>query len=193
MINKKIIFIHIPKTAGTSIIKYCQNNFSIYDGWDIKVKLLEKFNTDSSYINTHDFTKTNDIEKLSSYNKFTVVRNPYDRMVSWYFYITLFDKDKITKTFKEWIIDPLDNDFTPKEIDEKDFNSQCSFVDDTTNIIKYENLNEELSNFFGKKIILPIKNKTNHKHYLDYYDQETLDIVYKKYKKDFKKFNYKKI
>jgi len=36
-------------------------------------------------------------------------------------------------------------------------------------------------------------NKTNHDHYLEYYDKESLDVVYSKYKEDFDKYNYEKL
>ena len=68
----KTIFIHIPKNAGTSIEEYFGNN-------SFKVQP-----------NKHD--NIYDIKKMfpnpyNNYRKFTVIRNPYDKMVSWYFYL----------------------------------------------------------------------------------------------------------
>ena len=60
-------------------------------------------------------------------------------------------------------------------------------------IIKYENLNEELNEFFGKEINLPITNKSDHDHFSNYYDKESSGIIYDRYKKDFEKYNYKKL
>jgi hypothetical protein len=70
---------------------------------------------------------------------------------------------------------------------------QHTWVDETVKIIKYENLKKELNDLFEFKINLPIVNKTKHKHYLEYYNQKSLDIVYKRYKEDFDKFNYKRL
>lgn len=63
------------------------------------------------------------------------------------------------------------------------------------NIINFENLQED----FGKvctKLSLPyIKishmNKTNHKHYTEYYDDETREVIAEKYEKDIEYLRYK--
>ena len=72
-------------------------------------------------------------------------------------------------------------------------NPQYTWIDDTVKIIKYENLNKELSELFGKEIDLPVVNKSNHGHYLDYYDERAFTTVNKKYIKDFKRYDYKMI
>ena len=64
----------------------------------------------------------------------------------------------------------------------------CTYI-----TIKYENLDKELNQFFGEEIKLPITNKSNHDHYSIYYNRESLDIIYDRYKEDFEKFNYKKL
>ena len=72
-------------------------------------------------------------------------------------------------------------------------NPQYTWIDNTVTVIKYENLNNEFNEFFGKEIKLPIQNESFHDHFLNYYNKESLDIIYNRYKKDFKKYNYKKL
>jgi len=201
--KEQLIFIHIPKNAGTSIRRYF-GNFSTYHEtiYDFKDVFPDKYN---------------------SYRKFTIVRNPYDRMVSWYFYLkkeaeewvkfttckdllksseTLdkkrFDKE-FTDNFIKWVIDPFKYPHTcralPKHAnhDLRLTKMQHEWIDDTVTILKYENLNEELNKYFGKEIKLSNQNKSIHMNYLNYYNKYSLDLVYEKYKEDFEKFNYKRI
>ena len=70
---------------------------------------------------------------------------------------------------------------------------QYYWVDNTVKVLKYENLKEELNKFFEKEIDIPTRNESKHKEYLNYYNKESLNIVHERYKKDFEKFNYKKL
>ena len=155
----KAVFIHIPKTAGTSVKRYFKLN---------------------SKLGKHGC-----IWQYNNYKKFTIVRNPYDRIVSWYFFIKKLNNLTNT-TFREYA---KTNVLKSAEI----LKPQHEWIDDTVKTLSFENLEKELSDFFNKKIKLKTINKSKHKHYLDYYNQETLDIVYERYKEDFEKFNYKRI
>ena len=185
----KTIFVHIPKNAGTSVETLFKTNTHAWDE-----RLFNRHDTihdiKSKLEINDDFRKN---ERYSEYSKFAIVRNPYDRMVSWYFFynirnLTLHAEDT---SFNAFIKDPLV--FNLFENTKLLYNPQHTWVDDTVTILKYENLKKELNELFGMEIDLPTVNKTKHKHYLDYYNQELLDIVYNKYKQDFEKFNYKKL
>tara|TARA_R110002020_G_scaffold50211_1_gene142102 strand:- start:1210 stop:1746 length:537 start_codon:yes stop_codon:yes gene_type:complete len=172
----KAIFIHIPKNAGTSIEEYFSNESvriqpeKHADIYEIKKKFKNSYN---------------------NYKKFTIIRNPYDKMVSWYFYLKRNLGDYNVVEFNDWIKEP--SRFWHANDPISFLKPQHEWINNTVEIIKFENLNKELNKFFNKQINLPITNKSNHKHYLEYYNTESLDIIYNRYKKDFKKFNYKKL
>ena len=172
----KVIFIHIPKNAGTSIEEYFGNESvriqpnKHADIYEIKRKFKNSYN---------------------NYKKFTIIRNPYDKMVSWYFYLKRNLGDYNVIEFNNWIKDP--SKFWHINDPISYLKPQYEWINNTVEIIKFENLNKELNKFFNEKINLPIINKSNHKHYLEYYNKQSLNIIYKRYKKDFEKFNYKKL
>ena len=173
----KTIFIHIPKSAGTSIESFFGNrSFKIQPGKHDNIHAIKK-----RFPNAY-----------KTHRKFAIIRNPYDKMVSWYFYLKRnLNKDLNIVDFEEWLKDPSKLWHADDPI--SFLNPQHTWIDETVEIIKYENLKKEINDFFGKDINLPILNKSNHKHYSEYYNSKSSDIIYNRYKDDFKKFNYKKI
>ena len=197
MISKeyKVVFIHIPKNAGTSICNFLQEK-------QTGICVQPKIHSDINDI------KNKFPQAYKNYRKFAVVRNPYDRMVSWFSYLkesaenSDFDMSLMYPTeFSKWIEDPFKY-WLPHEklnIDENGKYSlhflehQYTWVDETVTILKYENLKEELIDFLGEQVDLPIMNKSKRDEYIDYYNRKSLDIVYNRYEEDFKKYNYKKL
>jgi len=189
MINHKhkFIFVHIPKTGGRSIEKALAN----YGIDDIvrrhgNGKLKNPHFTINKYLDTYiDFD-------LKSYFWFTTIRNPYERFVSEYFYSKR--QKKTVSSFKEWVIfDEIEQTSYPLHSA-----SQLSFTSSERRqidyTIRFENLQQDF-NFVCDKIgiprqQLPHENKTKHKHYTEYYDDETREIVAQKYAKDIEYFGY---
>ena len=85
-----VIFVHIQRTGGNSVQK-------IFEEFD--PDLLEAIQVDPSRHRTKhcyasDIQESIDSDIFKSYTKFSIVRNPFDRLVSWYSMFKYgFDKD----------------------------------------------------------------------------------------------------
>ena len=131
------------------------------------------------------------------YYKFGFMRNPWDRAVSMYSYgLRLIDEGSQSKWlhaykkgFKHFLITAYDCD--PYSTDS--FQSQARYFSDYSGIIvdhigKYENLQDDF-NLSCRSIGIPMQNlphvnKSKHKHYTEYYDDETIALVAKNHAED---------
>ena len=85
--KQKIIFIHIPKCAGSSIAaalmkKEKYPNFRDYS----KMAKVDQKKYRTTLQLKHNTLTAHEAKHFDSYYKFTVVRNPYDRFISSYFW-----------------------------------------------------------------------------------------------------------
>ena len=195
---KDAIYIRLPRCGSTSIIHFCKNNgIAFYGGgpmgfWPLRKRILKKNTSDHLYRCVSNYVGESVYSK--SYT-FSSVRNPYSRAVSMF---THWSWDSV-KTFKEFCI----------AIQKEKYPSACakwhssSLTEHITCgdklmvdcVIRLENLQEDFNTICDKIGIpqkqLPHKNKSKHKHYTEYYDDETREIVAKKYAKDIEYFGYK--
>lgn len=89
--NKKLIFLHIPKTAGQSVFQYLENTFDKSDICPFRVDSQyendsidpDKFLIHSGHIDWKRLEDSLSGEKVY----FSVLRKPIDRILSYYFYI----------------------------------------------------------------------------------------------------------
>lgn len=188
--SHKTIFIHIPKNAGTSILK--------------------AFNIDTANHEKWFYFKRKYPNKWNNYFKFAIVRNPWDRIVSNYEYARLkksywhsidgkaiYGKHKDydllkNKSFEEtvFLLKKQHNLFK-----HQGWGNQFSYVCNKKNIpqvkiLRFENLEADFKQLFPN-INLPKTNKSREKNnYKNYYNKETRQIVATIYKKDIQLFNY---
>ena len=128
---------------------------------------------------------------FNEYFKFSITRNPWDRVVSAYYYWVCMNSSQ--SSFNEYIangkiIDPIAPAFE-------------DFIDDVF-FIKFENLQEDIE-YVCKKLGLDYymgnlgsykkkhRASSRHKHYTEYYDDETREIVAQQYARDIEYFGYK--
>ena len=202
----KFVFIAVPKTATATIREALKTHSDIigesidppYD-WHPRAVDLKK----------HFHKKKWDWNK---YFKFAFVRNPWDRLNSEYLYrkkrISVF-KDKQDKpkyiiesekmfrnvdNFAKWVKSEYINTQNPC------FPNQCKYLMETNNELlvdfvgKFENLQQDFNIVCDKigieRQTLQHKNKTKHKFYTEYYDEEARQIVAEVYADEIKCFDY---
>jgi chondroitin 4-sulfotransferase 11 len=185
-------FVHIPKSAGTVIRNVLKTN-------DREFKVI---------FNHPTFSKIQTKYDLSTYFKFTFIRNPWDRFVSTFFYLKQNVKDeKLLNEARKKLSDYSFTSFVKKlHLEKTEFNEfhflhfrpQIHFLESLDNIDfvgRFENFQQDFNTVCDKIGILrqelPHYNKTKHKHYTEYYDDETREIVAEKYAKDIEYFGYK--
>ena len=212
----KFIFVEFPKT-GTTTIENILKKYSDVEQNYRKDSLCWKHARPKQIKEL--FEKENKKDEWKHYFKFTFTRNPFDRMVSLWnymhkslemykarceeegpdwkpdYYHWIDDCQTITtkcKTFKEYV--KYTANWSPgiNSVFAYAFDEDEKFVDF---IGRFENLQEDFDIACDKIGIerqkLPHKNRTKHKHYTEYYDDETREIVAEKYAKDIECFGYK--
>jgi hypothetical protein len=204
--TNRIFFIHIPKTAGSSIEKLFNmqrpndNNISkkkyrLFG--NIKGKNLCYHHMPLEYLIKNNLISYN---LLDTYFVFTFVRNPYTRIISEYYHrkqptenINSFVLNKIYKNYKNETLEGLYfNHLIPqwKFIYHNGIN-YCDFIG------KFENLYDDIKKL-KKRCNIPVSNTLPHEkkgdyeknvHYFDKVSREIINFVYNK---DFEYFNYNK-
>jgi len=202
--DKKLIFIHIPKTGGSAITEamgvnrqdsnsLSQNNFKdcifFEDRWWLPLHLPSKA------------IKELYPEAYSTYHKFTVIRNPYYRLLSAYFdkvkldcpYTIVFDNLN-PDHFAEWVWrieqGEIINEHVRLQTDYFEFGE--------TEIIRYEYLKKAWKDFapyYNFPVTLPRVNESNlERPTSDYFSEiytDTIKVINKIYEKDFELLNYR--
>lgn len=179
------VFIHIPKTGGTSVLRWIEENFH-YEKRGIKHSWIDKWE------NTHGPVE----------NYFTCVRNPYARILSWFHYQGKKSKERLDKNkarhydqelfeiyqtgFNNWLKNGNPNVLLNETIKRQQvdyYNSRVLFV------LKTETLKQDfkkVQSYFHCYSPLDHVNKSK-SSLLDYrneYNSESKKIVSKLYEKD---------
>jgi len=176
----KFIFIHIPKNAGTSI----RNSFRL-EGYDKRVVKKPYPHDPCSKIREYCGE-----EVWNTFFKFAIVRNPYDRMVSYYHFHKStqyrFPAKANSLSFDEWIIKGLDSNMKKNQTwyldEEVDYIGNVEYLENDWKLICQE---------IGiKQYKLPRFNVSEHNEWSSYYNEDTKRVVRKIFQDDFETFNY---
>lgn len=202
-IENKILFVHVPKTAGTSV----NNAIFVNNPLEPKRKSFwTNHNTLEEYRLKHPKLS------LEKFFKFTIVRNPWDRLVSDYFHykeqplvrrgnvISARDvavQRYMPRSFEEFVENnyyPISK-FKPGRLRPQLDYLTLNGVVDMNFIARFENLEQdfkyivEMVEKHGAK--LPKIRASRHRHYTEYYNEKTKALVAETYKEDISYFGYK--
>ena len=200
--NPNIVFVHVPKTGGTSISRWLLENAP-----GCKSKAVKTF-----YSKHYPYFLLNDEHK--KYFSFGIVRNPWERMVSGYFYELARFKSKMNMIqnnhrkvkpskahwkydFVKTKLDLLEEGFDAY-VQSKDFfaceKTQKYYLEGVDCVLRLENIQQDFKIIQDKvKCHEPIfhLNKSNHNDYKKYYsNKKTKEIVDTYFSEDIKEYNY---
>ena len=216
--KNKWIFCHIPKAGGTSVrmalrpysdVEGCTDKQQKH-GFEVsppftKHQDIDFFIHNPSWEICEIAKQKKDID-VSNYFKFSFVRNPWDRVLSLYLYKKRESKivgekrqyhaDHYVKQtsggfghfVKNYLHDQRRQIRFLKDPDKKNADICCDFIG------RFENFNEDFAEICRRiglpEIDLPVTNTTKHKHYSEYYTEQTKQIVGNYYAEDIEYFNY---
>jgi hypothetical protein len=183
----KCIFIHIPKAAGTSVARTL-------------------FRQPSRHVAWFEYFKANP-RKFKKYFKFAFVRNPWDRLVSSYFFLRKGGMNAADASWAESNLQayPDFGSFVRGWVNEANVHSWVHFKpqhyficrEDDKIMMDFLGRMETIDSdfaFLAKKLgcSYPLEkvNVGSREHYSRYYDDETQEIVRRVYAKDIELFGY---
>lgn len=212
--DKKLLFIHIPKCAGTFIERNLIENTGIFN-FKINGKKMRSYPKGDGHVmvgegkhNCINYYKDNlSFDEFSNLYKFTFIRNPFARLFSLYKYMQSSSKNKFVmqNNFKEWtnlIFRRFDNGddythLTGYSIVMKDYISYNNNEYNSMDLIgRVENLEEDFAKVcvikdLTQKFQKPINpNKKSSDSYRVHYSNELQKICEKMFEADLNLFNY---
>ena len=194
---KDAIYVRMPRCGSTTIVSLCdKNNIKYFGGRDMGIWGHSTNLTKNTSPKLYECI-SNYLGEKKYYESFifTSVRNPYSRAVSMYKHKSW----NSAKTFSDFCHKVMKNEY-PSECAKWHSSTLTEHIVDDNDlkvdfVIKLEALQEDFNIVCDKigleRQQLPHLNKSNHKHYTEYYDDETREIVAEKYAKDIEYFGYK--
>jgi len=180
-LDHKIAFYHVPKTGGSSIAQWLENN-----------KLGHVAHIRPMHTHPQSFKQFNFPVEWS----FCVVRNPWERWVSWWYFWKVMAK-RIDHSFEEYTEKYFTDQYKGFEGGQYGSNiPQVHYSRYVHEVLRYENLQEDFKKVQDKfNVHAPLEKTANISqgklHYSYYYTTPRLvDLVSEYYKEDIAEFGY---
>ena len=193
--SHKLIFVHIQKTGGVTVDRL----------------LNERIPDLRGLVARHGFASQgmDQVDEWNEYFKFAFVRNPWDRLVSWYTMVTSFPRagnelwhyvHANSSTFEEFIYNCTDEVEIKEGVHYSFAYNQLDYVtDEQGNLLvdfigRLETFDKDVQEVFrriGYELeTVPHKNRSGHQHYSTFYTPETEMVVRERFERDIEYFGY---
>jgi hypothetical protein len=197
--ERRFIFVHVQKTGGTSI----------------SAALGHSEQSATKHFSACELHALCGAEVWISYFKFAFVRNPWERLVSWWAMIdrlrpkyregALFNRFQSSvlaraRTFEEFL-DNCGDEIVDDDGRKCIYRNQIDYVCDGSGALmvdfvgRFETLSRDFDviarKLVGKSIALPHVNMSEHLDYVDYYNPASKKKVERKYERDIEAWGYR--
>jgi len=193
--SHKLVFVHIQKTGGITVHRLLNERIPDLRGLAAR----------------HGFASQgmDQLDEWDEYFKFAFVRNPWDRLVSWYSMVTTMPREgnelwqyvhDNSSTFEEFIYNCTDEVEIKEGVHYSFAYNQLDYVtDEQGNLLvdfigRFENFDKDVQEVFrriGFKLeTVPHMNSSGHRHYSTFYTPETELVVRERFKRDIEYFGY---
>jgi Sulfotransferase family len=194
--QKQFLFVHIPKTAGNSVQSvlgnYSEDEIVALRGEQDGIERFGLRNPKykiKKHSTLAEYKSALGEAQFDGLYKFTCVRNPWDRMVSYYFTPTqqvgAWDRKKFSKIISRALSVA---DYLRLGKGEEDPFGNVDYI------MRFENLADDFRIVCATLGIptasLPQHNRSNHEHYSKYYTDELRELVRERFASEIERFGY---
>ena len=201
--NQNLLFIHIPKTGGSSLeLYFCDlykipldnKSLCLFIPDDIKLEHNLNINSSLQHLTYQTIMKYKEFFNIDTNNLkiLTIVRNPYERIIS-----DLFWHNKIqTNTSKKEVYNIINTYLNATDLDNHNI-PQSSFITDSDNqllknitIMHTETLDQDMHKAGYVGFNIHVECAPYKKNWRDYLNDNSINKINSFYEDDFKLLNY---
>ena len=206
--KKSYIFIHVPKTGGTSITQMLKRDC---DRAVLPLRMVGYMFDNSGHtmpeftfplfgypyhVRARDLRRLWGDEKYDNLFSFAFVRNPWDLVVSEYFYIQQKWDHPLKRTvrklgsFDDYVRWKIDNNYHRNQSEWLTDSDRTEIVQKIGRFETYESDANAILDRLGKSERVVHENAVKKDPYRTYYTDETIDLVYMMYRDDIERYAY---
>jgi hypothetical protein len=195
--EQAVTFLHIPKTAGTTIESWL-NGAGSFQQLLFSQKKLDDMLVTPQHLGYDTLTElTKSLNRPFEY-KFTVVRNPFDRIVSEFFYRIKIGNIQLggnaESLFSAWIVHNLKKYQKTPELLDNHLRPQSYYVSNDVEIFKFEDGIENVLSSVGDRIGIQgnveVKPQKVGEKKSVRWSSTAIQMVLELYEQDFERFDY---